>query len=346
MDNKKLTIFDKNVVKDTAGLKGTQIILKETGTGKVLFRGSNKVIVSGSEFNAIKDFDFDDFVCGDANSFLSTIPSYDEAFAANSKPFRFISGTNTPVGISNIAAASGLGFYGGAAGSVLGDVISGLTWSNVKHQKFYQYFTRRVCLWCVGIDGCGVEASRVFKVQNTKWIAPYGYADYNDGTGGNNTYSSIDNCLIPFKYRSSDADLNDTYRKIYFGRSEVATNTVGYFFKTFDEDPKLIRHYEDDSADLINVDDVWADKRMAEAECVVQLKMSISATDCREYFQKRSGINNSKVNTISLCSAVPYVRNTDKVEYLDIRPFTRFNFPNESLIDTSKGIDFTYYLYY
>ena len=97
MDNKKLTIFDKNVVNDTAGLKGTQIILKETGTGKVLFRGSNKVIVSGSEFNAIKDFDFDDFVCGDANSFLSTIPSYDEAFAANSKPFRFISGTNTPI---------------------------------------------------------------------------------------------------------------------------------------------------------------------------------------------------------------------------------------------------------
>ena len=348
MDNKKLTIFDKgNDIKETAGVKGTSIILKELDSGKVLFRGSNKVIVSGSEFNAIKDFDYDSFMCEADNDFLSNIPSYDQAFAAAGKPFRFAAGTNTPIGVENIAAAgSSLGFYTGAANSVLSNVTSALTFSNTKHQQFYQHFTRRVCLWCLGIDGCGVEASRVFKVHNTKWIAPYGYADYNDGTGGNNTYDHIDNCLIPFKYRTSDADLDDTYRAQYFGRAEVATNVVGYFFKAFDEAPKFIRRYADDSTFLSNVEDVWADKRASEAEVVVQLKMSVSATDCREYFQRRTGVNDSKVNTISLCTAVPYVRDNDKIEYLDIRPFTRFNFPNEALIDTSKGIDITYYLYY
>ena len=55
---KNLHIFDGSETSDKASLKGTQIILKETGTGKPLFRGTNKVLASGSEFNAIKDFLF------------------------------------------------------------------------------------------------------------------------------------------------------------------------------------------------------------------------------------------------------------------------------------------------
>lgn len=346
--NKKLTIFeDGGNIKDNASLKGTSVILRETGSGKVLFRGSNKVIVSGSEFNAIKDFDFDGFKMEDNNGFLSSIPSYDEAFKAASKPFRYKAGTNTPIGVADIAASTGLSFYTGANDSVLASIVPSLTFSNVNHQKLYQYFSRRVCLWCLGIDGCGVEASRVFKVHNTKWIAPYGpYQHYNDGTGGNNTYDTVETALIPFKYRTSDADLDSTRREQYFGRTEVNTNVLGYFFKAFDEKPALIRRYADDSSFLSNVDNVWADKRASEAEVVVQLKLSVSATDCREYFQKLIGVNDSKVNTISLCTAVPYVRDGEALEYLDIRPFTKFNFPNEALIDNSKGIDITYYLYY
>jgi len=347
MENKKITLFDKGEdLKENLSVKNTLVILRTPDTGKEIFRGSNKVIISGSEFNAIKDFDYDNFACEDSNNFLANIPSYDQAFSNANKPMRYTTGTNTPIGISNIASSSSLGFYTGGTDSALSDVVSALTFSNVKHQKIYQYFTRRVCLWCLGIDGCGIEASRVFKVMNTKWIAPYGnYQHYNDGTGGNNTYDHIETAMVPFKYRTSDADLDDTYRKQYFGRTEV-NSAVAYFFKTFDESPTLIRRYADDSTFLENVDDVWADKRAAEAEAVVQLKMSVSATDCREYFQKRTGVNDSKVNSISLCTAVPYVRDGDKLEYLDIRPFTRFNFPNEALIDTSKGIDITYYLYY
>lgn len=348
--NKKLTIFENGGdIKESASVKGTSIILKELSSGKVLFRGSNKVIVSGSEFNAIKDFDYDNFNCSDDYDFLDKIPSYDYAFANNDKakhPFCYTGTTANPIGISAIKDTAGWAYYTGATDSPLSSVVSSLTFSNENHQKVYQYFTRRVCLWCLGIDGCGIEASRVFKVHNTKWIAPYGYADYNDGTGGNNTYSNIDTCLIPFKYKANTADLSSTYREQYFGRAPIG-NVVGYFFKAFDENPTLIRRYADDSSFLSNVEkDVWADKRASEAEVVVQLKMSVSATDCREYFEQYVGINDSKVNTISLCTAVPYINPDGKLEYLDIRPFTRFNFPNEALIDTSKGIDITYYLYY
>ena len=114
--------------------------------------------------------------------------------------------------------------------------------------------------------------------------------------------------------------------------------------------PKLITRYADDSTDLINVSsdgmDVWKDKRASEAEVVVQLKMSVTASDCREYFNRTVGTNDSKINTISLCTAIPYLSPDGRLEYCDIRPFTRFNFPNEALIDYSKGINITYYLYY
>ena len=80
--NSKLTIFDDNagqhLLSDKANIKGTDVILKSLDNGKVLFRGHNKVIISGSEFNALKDFDYDGFV-GDTD-FLASIPSYDVAF--------------------------------------------------------------------------------------------------------------------------------------------------------------------------------------------------------------------------------------------------------------------------
>lgn len=353
--NKKLTVFDTNdgakMLKDRASVRGTEIILKEMGSGKVLFRGHNKVLVSGSEFNALKDFTFDDFV--EDENFLKSIPSYDEAFNNYGRPFTPSGTTAMPLELGDFKG-SNFGFYVGDADtdSVLSIFKSVNDISDDAMHKLYRYFTRRVCLWCVGIDGCGLEASRVFKVHNTKWIAPYGYADYNDGTGGNNTYDEVETCLIPFKYRTVDADLSDTYRETYFGRSQDSTKSIGYFFKTFDEPPVLIRRYADDSTDLAQVYDesagldVWKDNRASEGEVVVQLKMSVSNSDCREYFGKTVGVNDSKINTISLCTAVPYLNANNKLEYADIRPFTKFNFPNEALIDYSKGIDITYYLYY
>jgi hypothetical protein len=351
--NKQLKIFDDNAGKgnilksDGANIKGTDIILKSLDSGKVLFRGSNKVIISGSEFNAIKDFDYDNFV-GDVD-YLESIPSYDAAFKAASKSFKTPDSVEVPISMDDFSSSVGYTFYTGESGqnSMLTPFKS-LSIDDHSAHTLYRHVARRVCLWCVGIDGCGIEASRVFKVHNTKWIAPYGYWDYNDGTGGNNTYPTSNSgdltCLIPFKYRTTDADLSTTYRKQYFGRMQT-NNAIGYFFKTFDEDPILIRQYADDSTGLEAVDDVWKDKRSSEGEVVVKLKMSVSASDCREYFNRSVGNNDSKINTISLCTAIPYLKN-DELMYADIRPFTRFNFPNEALIDYSKGIDITYYLYY
>ena len=343
MDNKPFTIFDNLDTKDNASIKGTYIILKETGTGKPLFRGHNKVIVSGSEFNAIKDFNFDDSWNTQGN-FLNSIPSYDEGLAKTSAT----STTGHPLDTYN------------SIRPVTNGILSAFSGMNAntdnKLHDIYKYFTRRVYLFCVGIDGCGIEASRVYKVQNTKWIAPYMYSAYDPGTGIIDT--NITNCLIPFKVKTTSTDLTSEERKKYFGRSTVydgKNHVVSYYFKAFDQAPTLIRRYADDSSLLDNVDDVWADSRKSEAEVVVQLKMTVSTTDCREYFNFTTGTNTSKLNTISLCTAIPYIgkdpdgssdTNTDRLFYKDIRPFTKFNFPNEALISATKGLDITYYLYY
>lgn len=334
-NNRKLKIFDKDGTNDKCSVIGTDVILTNKATGKVIFRDSNKVIVSGSEFNALKDFTFSNYSTSD--DFASTIPNYDTALENNNHALIPGKGTTRPQLYP---------YTQGILGSLF-DTNTEIDKLNEDKKAAYKYLSRRVNLFCVGIDGCGLEASRVFKVQNTKWIAPWGYANYNNGNG--TTITDVENCLIPFKYRTSNADLTDTNRETYFGRSIDNTNNISYYFKGFDATPQLIRRYADDSADLEGVDDVWKDTRTSEAETVVQLKMSISNTDCREYFNTNFGLSSGRINTISLCSSIPCVykdNGVERLEYIDIRPFTKFNFPNESLVDYSKGIGISYYLYY
>ena len=319
--NRNMCIFDATgKLDDNAIIKGTNIILRNKATGKVIFKGSNKVIASGSEFNSLKCFNFDPENWESDIGFLPTIKSYDEALNTSGHTL------DTPTSKTQITNGilAGIGSFTPGDGSAA--------------EKLYKDFSRRVCLFCVGIDGCGIENSRVYKVHNTKWIAPYGYAKYDPGTGIIDP--NISNCLIPFQYKSSAAN-----NPKYFGKSTV-DGMISYYFKGFDTTPKLIRRYADDSADLETIDDVWKDERFSDAEIVVQLKMSVDSMDCRDYFGATTGDNTARINTISLCTAVPYLDGEGNLVYEDIRPYTKFNFSNEPLTDDTKGIDITYYLYY
>ena len=339
-DVKKMHIFDGADTTDKASLKGTQIILKETGTGKPLFRGSNKVLATGSEFNALKDFLFNDIGVWNELEPLKQFKSYDDVLDLKYPTTMYALRT-------------------GAMGGGLFESVTYPASGSDNVSKIYERYTKRVFLFCVGIDGCGIENSRVYKVHNTKWIAPTGYANYDPGNGVIDT--SVTNCLIPFRVVKKKDNLsiledNSVNRRLYFGQKSTTENSqemISYYFKSFDSTPTLIRRYADDSSELSSISDIWKDTRLSEAEIVVQLKMSISPSDCREYFELLTGTNNAKINTLSLCTAVPYTDSSDgsiaygdTLYYRDIKPFTKFNFPNESLINTSKGIDITYYLYY
>lgn len=180
-----------------------------------------------------------------------------------------------------------------------------------------------VYLFCVGTSGCGSENSQVYDVDYSKWIAPED--------------------LVPFRYQLADNDLGSALRDKYFGRKVIdSANRIAYYFKAFDLAPTFKCQYTDGTP----VDEnAYISDVSVNIETYVELKMSITKDDCRDFFIANQGINAAKINTISLCTAYPLEYN-GHIYYQGIRPLTRLNFPNESLIDLTKGIDITYDIFY
>ena len=182
--------------------------------------------------------------------------------------------------------------------------------------------TNRTYLFCVGIDGCGRENSQVYAEDYKHWID----ADH----------------IAPFQYRPITKDLTDSQRKsIYMGRKTLASY-YAYYFKKFDTDPILSQQFTDGTP----IDStIYSTTSTLEVQTVVTIQMSVTPDDCRDYFIETTGINDARINSISLCTA--WYKTIDNFPvYQDIRPITRLNFPNECLIDLNKGITITYLVYF
>lgn len=177
-----------------------------------------------------------------------------------------------------------------------------------------------IYLFAVGRDGCGIENSQVYDVNYTKPI-------------------SIES-LVPFKYQLPE---NDTVnRKKYFGR-KTTNDRIIYYFKAFENDPVFKQQYIDGTSIDENI---YTSKRSDAVSSFVELKLKLTTDDCRDFFSATTGINDAKVNSISLLSAYPIVMDDGYVYYQNIRPITKLHFPNEPLIDLRKGLDITYHIYY
>ena len=178
----------------------------------------------------------------------------------------------------------------------------------------------KVYLFAVGTDGCGTENSQVYPVDYRSWI----------GT----------DALVPFRYVTTD--LGGDLRNKYFGRKEVSGGYFAYYFKAFENNPTLVQRFVDGT---IIDSGVYENSNTNDVETYVELNLKITKEDCREFFISKDGINDARVNTISLLTAWPKVVN-GITYYQDIRPLTKLNFPNESLIDSTKGLDIIYHIYY
>lgn len=178
----------------------------------------------------------------------------------------------------------------------------------------------KILLFCIGTGGCGVENSQVYPVNYKQWID----SDH----------------LIPFRYPTLEKDISKELQKTYTGRVEKGTR-VAYYFKRFDTEPRFVQQYIDGTP----VDStIFTSKKIDYAESYVEVVLKISKEDTREWFIATTGINTAKVNQLSLCEA--WVKTVDDVPYFqDIHPVTVLNFPNEPLIDITKGIDVIYHIY-
>lgn len=181
---------------------------------------------------------------------------------------------------------------------------------------------QKILLFCCGIDGCGTENSQVYPVDYKKWIAPEN--------------------LIPFRYQLSGNDLSDDLRTVYFGRTDINNGEyLAYYFKRFEGAPVLVQQYIDGTP----VDSTVYDSAKTEsAETYVEINLKITKEDIRDYFISTVGIDEARINSISLCSAYP-VEEDGYTYFKDIRPLTKLNIPNEQLIDMTKGIEIIYHIY-
>lgn len=179
----------------------------------------------------------------------------------------------------------------------------------------------QVFLFAVGLGGCGQEASQVYDVDYTKWIKPED--------------------LVPFRYQLITNDIPEYHRDKYFGR-KVQGNRIIYYFKAFETPPVFKQQYSDGTPIDENI---YTSNRIEEVESYVEVNLKITKQDCRDWFLATTGINEAKINTLSLLTA--YKTEKDgHVFFNNIKPLTKLNFPNESLIDTSKGLDIIYHIYY
>ena len=180
-----------------------------------------------------------------------------------------------------------------------------------------------VCLFCIGTDGCGPEQSQVYTVDFLKWISP--------------------SAMIPFKYKNINSDLNPEEREKYFGR-KVIGNYAAYYYKAFETTPELKIQLTDGSA--IPADIYTNTANTLPGEVFVEAKLKITNDDCREYFVNTVGINEAKVSSISLLTGFPVSSSDGYTYYRDVQPLTRLNIPVEPLIDTTKGLDIRYQIFY
>lgn len=180
----------------------------------------------------------------------------------------------------------------------------------------------RVVLFCCGIDGCGSENSQVYPVDYTKCITP-------------------DN-MIPFRYQVGTNDLSDALRETYFGRTMInGGEYIAYYFKKFDNEPVLVQQYVDGTPVDSNI---FNSVKTEEAETYIEITLKITKEDMRDYFNATVGVDSSRINSLSLCYAYP-VEEDGYTYYKDIHPFTKLHFPNEALIDQTKGIEIIYHIY-
>ena len=204
--------------------------------------------------------------------------------------------------------------------------------------------TQRVIIgFCVGTGGSGLEASDVFDVPYASWIRP--------------------DAIVPFRYPLQSADNVD--ESIYKGKKTLTLVNgqvrSAYYFKTFANTPALIQNYVSTIGtftDSVSAENVYNNTAIADkAQSYVELHLKITKDDCREFFLTHSGLEDAKINQLSLVSAWTKTVSRTKLDgtgnlvtadyevLQQIRPFSCVNFPTEILSSADKSVSIVYTIF-
>ena len=188
-----------------------------------------------------------------------------------------------------------------------------------------------VCLWGVGIGGCGDAFGSVRDVK---------YYEREVGQNGTTTTE-----MVPFRVVSSPLEDEDAAK--YFLMKEISAGHYAYYAKTFDEAPFIRSLWKDgvEGEDGTEVTDgVHDTTRTDDIETFVEMHMTVEKNDVREYFDLNGEIEKARVNTIGLFTATPVYTDGVITSYKDVKLFSKFNFDNEAL-SSRKALLLQYRVY-
>lgn len=186
-----------------------------------------------------------------------------------------------------------------------------------------------ICLWGVGIGGCGDT------IGSTKAV---NFFEREIGSNGNSTE------MVPF--RVVDSELSDSDKEKYFFHKDLGEGNIAYYLKAFQTQP-VIKAYFDDGIDDEDGTEVTADvyntTSRSNIEVFAEINLFLSKKDVREYFNLLGEIEKARINSIALCTGIKVEYESGKYDYSHVGMVTKLNFGNEML--ENKEITFRYRIF-
>lgn len=181
-----------------------------------------------------------------------------------------------------------------------------------------------VCLFGVGTGGAGDTITSVHDVSVTER-----------------------EILEPIPFRYTDSLTSEEEEKYWFAHPDGDTGKTAYYLKKFELTPEIRVLWDDAENDEDGTpvqSGVHTSTRTDEIETFVELTLRIDKKDLREWFEHNGEIEKARFNTIGLFTGILSDVGDGKLDYKQVKMFSKFNIHNEMLA-LSKGLTITYRIY-
>ena len=149
--------------------------------------------------------------------------------------------------------------------------------------------------------------------------------------------------MVPFRYTNDPLSVSDQEK--YYGKKNVE-GVEAYYLKRFDEDPK-IHHLRkngidgEDGSEVETKADAYDTDLGDGIETFTESLLTISKKDVREWFEHMGKIEETRINSLALYSAV---YDAELKDYALITMFSKLNIPTEPL-SLTKDMNIIYRVY-
>lgn len=181
-----------------------------------------------------------------------------------------------------------------------------------------------VCLFGVGIGGAGDTISSVYPVKfQAREIAD----------------------MIPF--RITDQPLTSPDDQKYWFREHRQDGKTAYYLKNFESTPTIKVLWKDGEGgeDGSEVQaGVENSTRTEPIETFIEIILKVNKKDCREFFELNGNVEQTRINTLALCTGIKGTLDDGSTDYKQVKVFSMLNINNEMLV-TQKDLTVVYRIY-